>query len=254
MPADVAVKAVEKVRAMLEATRAYTDAAFALGMAQAHADRAQAEENARSDQEEARLALARAEDDYLHAEAKLAAFHRPDGYPLTRTELEAALAAVETLAPQVCRDEGCPHYGTPHVHSRIGRHPKADVVSALIEALENIRDEASEAPPGPADPFIVAILNRASEAIGGVPKLAEGVRLTVWQHAEGGVYAYEGARKGKHPDTGEWVDGVSYRDIVTGDRYWTTRDRWRERFAPVKDASGQRVTMSASPNAGMSVR
>jgi predicted HAD superfamily Cof-like phosphohydrolase len=49
------------------------------------------------------------------------------------------------------------------------------------------------------------------------------------RHADGGIYAYLGEQAGKHPDTGEWLEGVSYAG-VDGETRWTTKERWAERF------------------------
>jgi hypothetical protein len=49
------------------------------------------------------------------------------------------------------------------------------------------------------------------------------------RHADGGFYKLEGPQKGKHPETGAWIDGVCYRGIDNEIR-WTDAVRWADRF------------------------
>ncbi len=49
------------------------------------------------------------------------------------------------------------------------------------------------------------------------------------RHADGGFYAYVGPQSGKHPETGDWIEGVCYRGMDNAIR-WTDSTRWAERF------------------------
>lgn len=49
------------------------------------------------------------------------------------------------------------------------------------------------------------------------------------RHADGGFYKFEEPQSGKHPETGEWVEGVAYRGDDGGLR-WTDNQRWADRF------------------------
>lgn len=49
------------------------------------------------------------------------------------------------------------------------------------------------------------------------------------RHADGGFYRRLDSVEGKDPDTGIWIDGVLYQDS-TGKKYWTSAERWLERF------------------------
>lgn len=59
------------------------------------------------------------------------------------------------------------------------------------------------------------------------------VRDAVWRpthrHADGGAYRLEREANGKHPDTGEWVEGVIYSG-EDGEWRWTDAARWAMRF------------------------
>lgn len=58
-------------------------------------------------------------------------------------------------------------------------------------------------------------------------------RDAVWRathrHADGGAYRMEREANGKHPDTGEWVEGVIYSG-EDGEWRWTDAARWAMRF------------------------
>lgn len=60
----------------------------------------------------------------------------------------------------------------------------------------------------------------------------QGTGREIWLHPDGGRYVVEGSRKGKDRATGEWIDGVDYHDLQTGERFWTAVERWIERFTP----------------------
>lgn len=58
-----------------------------------------------------------------------------------------------------------------------------------------------------------------------------------YRHADGGLYSYQGPQSGKHPTTGEWVEGVCYVSMEDRKPRWTDLKRWKERFTelPVQD-------------------
>lgn len=60
------------------------------------------------------------------------------------------------------------------------------------------------------------------------------------RHADGGFYTIVGRQKGKHPETGEWVEGVCYRghDLTL---YWTDAKRWEERFEELPPSRFQKT-------------
>jgi len=49
------------------------------------------------------------------------------------------------------------------------------------------------------------------------------------QHADGGLYRYEGPQSAKHPDNNEWIAGIQYVG-EDGKSRWTTKSRWDKRF------------------------
>lgn len=59
------------------------------------------------------------------------------------------------------------------------------------------------------------------------------MRLT-HRHADGGLYSYQGPQEGKHPDTGDWVEGICYKSDK-GKMYWTDKVRWSKRFTELGD-------------------
>lgn len=65
------------------------------------------------------------------------------------------------------------------------------------------------------------------------------------RHADGGVYAYIGPMKGKHPDTGDWVDGVHYVCFDDRKPRWTDLERWNRRFREL-ERSDEVLTKTAA--------
>lgn len=60
----------------------------------------------------------------------------------------------------------------------------------------------------------------------------------LYLHADGGYYCIlSDAAPMKHPDSGEWLDGVIYMG-TDGVMRSTSRARWDERFAPVAEYDG----------------
>lgn len=55
------------------------------------------------------------------------------------------------------------------------------------------------------------------------------------EHADGGLYEFLCMGELKHPVTGEWEPAVCYRGL-NGVRCFTTQQRWRARFVPLKQA------------------
>lgn len=60
------------------------------------------------------------------------------------------------------------------------------------------------------------------------------------RHADGGFYTLVGAQSGKHPESGEWLDGICYKGI-DGELHWTTTDRWADRFEELPQSRFQKT-------------
>lgn len=69
--------------------------------------------------------------------------------------------------------------------------------------------------------------------------------MELYRHVDGGVYSLQGDQDGKHPETGEWVEGVRYRGIDGKDR-WTDKARWADRFTRLesKEVAVERVNFT----------
>lgn len=60
----------------------------------------------------------------------------------------------------------------------------------------------------------------------------------LYEHADGGFYCLLSANTPmKHPDSGDWLDGVTYMG-TDGIMRSTSRARWDERFSPVAEYAG----------------
>lgn len=62
------------------------------------------------------------------------------------------------------------------------------------------------------------------------------------RHADGGLYQHLGLMRGKDPSNGLWFEGIAYRN-EEGMMFWTTEERWNDRFKALEPAASRDVIL-----------
>ena len=62
------------------------------------------------------------------------------------------------------------------------------------------------------------------------------------RHADGGLYQHLGLMRGKDPSNGLWFEGIAYRN-EEGMMFWTTEERWNDRFKALEPATSRDVIL-----------
>ena len=62
------------------------------------------------------------------------------------------------------------------------------------------------------------------------------------RHADGGLYQHLGLMRGKDPSNGLWFEGIAHRN-EEGMMFWTTEERWNDRFKDLEPAASRDVIL-----------